>query len=100
YFKDKKIYFSMGGNISTAEHTRKDLKGDSSLSYKFVNLFPNANLQVYLEGGARISMYYYGYTQPPSIDQIQPVRDNTDLLNQRIGNPDLKQSFRHRISGS
>jgi hypothetical protein len=36
---------------------------------------------------------YYGSTQQPTIDQIQPLQQNTDPLNISIGNPDLHQEF-------
>jgi hypothetical protein len=32
------------------------------------------------------------------LDQIQPIRENTDPLNVQIGNPNLKQEFRHAIN--
>jgi hypothetical protein len=53
---------------------------------------------VRLPSGGNISFYYSGNTQAPSVDQLQPIRDNTDLLNQRIGNPDLKQAFRQNLA--
>lgn len=98
YAKPKKINFSFGGNISRADFVRLDRRVDSSVGYNFINLFPRANLNYTLPGGSNIYFNYFGNTQAPSIDQIQPVKDNTDELNQRIGNPDLKQSFRQRFS--
>ena len=41
---------------------------------------------------------YNGSTKAPSLDQLQPIVDNTDQLNQYIGNPDLKQSFNHSVN--
>ena len=98
FSKVKKISLSFGGNVSRADFTRKNLKTDSVANYNFVNLFPQANLN--LSFGQRGNLYfnYYGNTQAPSIDQIQPIRDNSDELNQRIGNPDLKQAFRQRMN--
>ena len=98
YAKPKKINFSFGGNISRADFLRKDMKADSSVAYNFVNFFPRANLNMTLANGGNVYFNYSGSTNAPSIDQIQPVKDNSDLLNQKIGNPDLKQSFRQRFS--
>jgi hypothetical protein len=98
YAKLKKINFSFGGNISKADFTRKDLKSNSAVRYDFINLFPRANANITLPSGGNLSLYYSGSTRAPSIDQIQPVKDNSDNLNQRIGNPDLKQSFRQNMS--
>src|SRR5690606_40214139 len=44
------------------------------------------------------SFYYNGSTQQPTIDQIQPLRQNTDPLNISVGNPDLKQEFNHSFN--
>lgn len=98
YAKAKKINFSFGGNISRADFMRKDIKADSSVAYNFINFFPRANVNYTLPNGANMYFNYYGSTRAPSIDQIQPIKDNSDLLNQRIGNPDLKQSFRQQLN--
>lgn len=98
YAKPKKINFSFGGNLSRADFTRTDRNVDTSVSYHFLNLFPRGNLNYTLANSANLRFDYYGYTRAPSIDQIQPVKDNTDELNQRIGNPNLKQSFRQTFS--
>lgn len=98
YSKVKKINFSFGGNIARADYTRRDVRADTSTSYHFLNFFPRANVNWTLANGNNVYFDYNGSTRAPSIDQIQPIKDNTDLLNQRIGNPDLKQSFRQRFS--
>ena len=41
---------------------------------------------------------YNGFNNAPKLDQLQPVRENTDPLNIRIGNPDLRQEFTHNLS--
>ncbi len=98
FAKVKKINLSFGGNIARADYTRRDVKADTSVAYHFLNLFPRASLNWTIPGGSNIGFNYNGSTQAPTIDQIQPIKDNSDLLNQRIGNPNLKQAFRQRFS--
>jgi hypothetical protein len=98
YSKPKKISLSFGGDISKADFSRNDIRADTLVKYNFVNLFPRANVNLTLPGSGNLSFNYSGNTRAPSIDQIQPVKDNSDELNQRIGNPDLKQSFRQRFT--
>ena len=43
-------------------------------------------------------MNYQGATKQPTIDQLQPLRNNQDFFNQVVGNPDLKQSFTNSIN--
>jgi hypothetical protein len=98
YAKPKKISFSFGANIAQANYTRKDLKLDSLVKYSFTNFYPQANLNWTIGQAGNLSVNYNGNTQAPSIDQIQPVADNSDQSNIRIGNPDLKQAFQHRVN--
>ena len=70
------------------------------MSYNFTNFFPKASIRRTLGNGGNLSAQYSGSTRAPSIDQIQPIKDNSDLLNQTIGNPNLKQLFRQRLSAS
>jgi hypothetical protein len=97
YARPKKINYSFGINVSNAAYMRKDIKGDSTASYSFTNFFPQANLNWTMGSNGNLRFNYNGATQAPSIDQIQPIKDITDQLNIREGNPDLKQAFRHRF---
>lgn len=98
YAKPKRVTFSFGMNVSHAGYTRNDLKGDSSTNYSFTNFYPQANLTLNMGSNGNLRFNYNGNTQAPSIDQIQPIKDITDQLNIRTGNPDLKQAFGHNFS--
>src|SRR5690606_11398012 len=41
---------------------------------------------------------YNGSTNAPTLEQLQPIRVNTDPLNEYIGNPNLDQAFTHSFS--
>ena len=92
--------FSFGGNISNADFRQKDLVKDTLSTYSFTNLFPRAVFRYNFGPQKRFSMNYNGNTRQPSLEQIQPLRENTDPLNITMGNPDLKQEFRHSVSVS
>ena len=47
---------------------------------------------------SNISLSYRGTTRQPSINQLQPIRDNNDQLNIFIGNPNLKVGFNHNLN--
>jgi len=40
---------------------------------------------------------YRGRTSQPSIEQMQPVRNNNNLMNETIGNPSLNPAFEHTL---
>lgn len=43
-------------------------------------------------------MDYRASTNQPSVSQLQPIPDISNPLNIRVGNPDLKQEYTHRIN--
>src|SRR6185295_5701443 len=42
--------------------------------------------------------YYNGRSQQPSIQQLQPMPDNSNPLYLQLGNPDLRPAFYHNIN--
>jgi len=44
-----------------------------------------------------VRLDYRGSTDQPSISQLQPVKNNSNPLNETIGNPNLKPSFNHNL---
>ena len=94
----KKYNLSVGSDISNSAFRQKDLLQDTTLTYNYVNLFPRANFSYIMGPQKRLSINYNGNTRQPTIDQLQPLRDNTDPLNIYRGNPNLKQEFRNSFS--
>jgi len=97
-YNTKKFRFNVGNNLSFTDFTQTDLMRDTVSKRNFVNWNPNANFGYNFTQSRRINFYYYGYTQQPSIQQIQPVRTNDDPLNIVIGNANLKPSFQNYMS--
>ncbi|ULQ57581.1 TonB-dependent receptor family protein [Flavihumibacter rivuli] len=94
----KLVTASIGANISNTGFTQKDLDADTSYRYSFINFFPKANIRFKLGAQRGLSMSYNGNTRQPTLQQIQPILENTDPLNIQVGNPNLKQEFRHTFN--
>lgn len=99
-YNGKKLTFSAGGDVANADFKQTDKLRDTTLKYTYVNFFPRSNFQYKFNSNSRVSLNYNGVTRQPSIEQIQPVLDNTNTLNIAVGNPNLKQEFRHSFSGN
>lgn len=97
-FVFKKLNFSFGGAIASTQFNQKDNFTNKTFHRSFTNFFPSASVKYRPRQQQSISFNYNGYTQQPSIDQIQPLRQNTDPLNVSIGNPNLVQEFDHNLS--
>ncbi|MGJ7030201.1 outer membrane beta-barrel protein [Niabella hirudinis] len=91
----KKYNFSFGTSTGFTSNKQLDRTLNTERRYNFVNYYPRANFNYKFRPSENISLSYYGYTNAPTLEQLQPVRDNSDPLNQRIGNPNLNPSFRH-----
>jgi hypothetical protein len=88
------IQFTTLQNMSHRELFGKD----SLMVQKFVNFAPNASYNYQLDRQSAIRFSYRGNTRTPNISQLQDVRDESNLLYIREGNPNLKQEFNHDLS--
>ncbi|MFA6059792.1 MAG: outer membrane beta-barrel family protein [Taibaiella sp.] len=97
-FNFKKVNFSFGTNISDNRFHQEDKLFDTTYSYSYLNILPRASFTFNKSQTTSLSFRYNGRTVAPQISQLQPLRNNNDPLNITIGNPDLKQSYNHRLS--
>ena len=98
----KKYSYSLGANWQQAKLAGKITTGakDSLISKTFRNILPNARFQYNFSKFKTFSLSYNTSTNQPSMSQLQPVPDNSNPLNIRDGNPDLKQEFNHAIQAN
>ncbi len=96
-YTGKKLNGSVGTDISSAHFDQKDLIKSSNYSYNYTNLAPRSFISYKLSSNKRISFNYFGYSRQPSIQQLQPVANNSNPLNISIGNPNLIQQFTHNL---
>lgn len=94
----KKYNISIGGDVVHQAYKQTDNLQDTSLRYNRVNLFPKASFNYRFKPQTGLNISYNGSTQQPTIQQIQPVRENEDPLNIFIGNSGIKPAFNHNIS--
>jgi hypothetical protein len=87
------IQFTTLWNMSHRELFGKD----SLMVQKFVNFAPNASYNYQINRQSSIRFSYRGNTRTPNISQLQDVRDESNLLYVREGNPNLKQEFSHDL---
>jgi hypothetical protein len=97
-YNGKKVTGNVGLNIGHSSFLHKDSADKQVNKFNYTNLLPTARLNFKLATQRGLNFNYSGNTQPPSINQIQPLRENIDPLNVTIGNPDLKQSFTNNLS--
>lgn len=65
--------------------------------YNKWNFSPNMNFRYKFERKKFARIIYRGSTQQPSIMQMEPVRNNSDALNETVGNLSLQPAYNHNI---
>ena len=68
-----------------------------SQSNKVINYAPNARFQYVFDKKEYFRFDYRAHTEQPTIAQMQPVRNNSNLMYETIGNPTLKPAFNQNI---
>ncbi|MBL7701517.1 MAG: TonB-dependent receptor family protein [Ferruginibacter sp.] len=98
----RKYNYALGLAFQQADLKGKIISGttDSVLKKTFTNLLPTARLQYNFTKFKSFSVNYIASTNQPSISQLQPVPDNSNPLNIKEGNPDLKQEYNHTVMGN
>jgi hypothetical protein len=94
----KKYTYSFGSSVAFSHFIQKNVTDDQRYDYYYTNFFPRANFTYKIKPSQNLRFNYNGSTQAPTLEQLQPIRVNTDPLNIYIGNPDLDQAFRHSFN--
>lgn len=84
-------------NVSSSNFKQIDAVVDTALTRNFVNWRPGVNISYQLNKSASLGFSYSGGTDQPSIEQLQPLKQNSDPLNLTVGNPNLKPQFGNQL---
>jgi outer membrane receptor protein involved in Fe transport len=99
-FKINREKFSL---TTGASYQMTSLKGDLisrdvKIDRTFDNLLPSTHFNYDFSTTKHLRIDYETSMQEPSIQQLQPVVDNSDPLNLYVGNPELKPGYGHRLN--
>jgi len=94
----KKVNFIIGSGMGTANYQLNDLELGTNRAINFTNFIPSASLNFNPKQQRRIRFNYNGNTINPTLQQIQPIIDNSDPLNIGVGNANLQQGFSNKFS--
>ncbi|WP_134090684.1 outer membrane beta-barrel family protein [Olivibacter sp. XZL3] len=97
-YKTEKTNLNFGAKVSDVKFKQLDEYTADVFTRNFTNFNPQLNYQYKFSQQQSLRIGYNGNNTQPTINQIQPVRVNTDPLNIVLGNPDLKPSFTNRFN--
>ena len=98
-FQTQRLRYRMavGVDVQQSQLQLDNRSADTSQRRQYVNLLPNALFNYTFSGNRNLRLQYRTRLSAPSITQLQPVIDNTNPLNVRIGNPQLAPEFYNTI---
>ncbi len=97
-YSKKKLKYNIGSGFGLTNFNLTDQTVQRDYIRNYTNFFPSASLTYSYKANHSFRMNYNGNTSQPSINQLQPLRNNNDKFNQYVGNPDLKPSFANSIN--
>ena len=97
-YNKKKLNYSLGTALGFNTYQQKNLTTGIGLKKDFTTVMPRASISYKIKPNSSIRFNYSGNSVAPSLQQIQPIKNNNDPLNIYEGNPDLKQSFNQNLS--
>ncbi len=92
-YNSKKIKYNFGSGFGFTNFDLLDKSFNKGYKRNFTNFFPAASFTYTYKSNHNIRVNYNGNTSQPSLNDLQPLRNNANFFNQFIGNPDLKPSF-------
>jgi len=97
-YRATKSTLNLTARAGNVNYNQTDEYTGNTFKRSFINLNPNASYQYRFSQQRSFRIGYNGYTNQPSIDQIQPILNNNDQINISVGNPNLKPAFRNNFN--
>ncbi|MES2775422.1 MAG: TonB-dependent receptor [Bacteroidota bacterium] len=98
YRENRKTWnYALGVALQQSELSSLLQGKTTPISQKFFNVLPNAQLQIKPNNYQNFRVNYRGSNNQPSISQLQPFVDSTNLTAIRVGNPNLRQEFTNNL---
>jgi hypothetical protein len=96
----EKFSVTVGAAYQNTALTANLRSRDATIDRTFENFLPTARFNYDFSTFKHFRLDYETSMQEPSVQQLQPVIDNSDPLNIYIGNPALRPSYQHRVASN
>jgi len=93
----KKSNLTTGLSLQDSKLEGEILSQEVSLRKDFFNVLPSLRWNYDIAASRNLSFDYETTVREPSLEQLQPVVDNSDPLNTFTGNPELRPEYRHNF---
>ncbi len=94
----KKSTFSIGGKFQYSSLNGTLNNREDKIEENFSNFLPNLFWNYDFSHTKHLSIQYNTDINAPSLEQLQPIVNNTDPIRVYIGNPNLRPEYRHNAN--
>ena len=94
----KKYKVTIGSYFRNVQQQNINLTTDQKLNLNVNNVLPLASFIYRINQGSNFNAIYSSSSQQPDLQQMQPVRDNSDPNRIVIGNPNLRPTFTNNLN--
>lgn len=99
-YENAKLRVSVGSRVRNINIVNRNLFTDSNINQGLTNILPRVVFRYKFSQTSRFSVQYNTNSTLPTIDQLQPVLNNSNPNFINVGNSDLKPNYVHTITGS
>lgn len=99
-YETKKIRFAIGSKAQQTELNSHNLISDGKVKYTGSAILPFLSYMYRFSENSRYTFSYYTFANQPTINQLQPVQDNTNPNRVIVGNTALKPSYNNHFEMS
>lgn len=99
-YENTKLRVSVGSRVRTISIDNRNMYTDSLIKQDLSNVLPRIVFRYKFSQTTRLMIQYNTNSSLPSIDQLQPVLNNTNPNFIQIGNSGLRPNYTHSINGS
>lgn len=96
-YETKKIRFAIGSRAQERDVQSNNLITNQNFVQRGTSILPYMTYMYRFSENSRMNLSYYTAATQPTINQLQPVPDNTNPNQVIIGNAALKQSYLHKF---
>lgn len=95
----KKYNLTLGADIQQSNLKGLVVNENTAIQNKFTRVLPSLFFDYEFGPSRGFSLEYLTSVREPSLEQLQPLIDNSDPLNVFSGNPDLQPEYQHLMEG-
>jgi len=93
----KKYNWNVGMAVQNTDRKNNNITRGFILKQNVFNYTPSAMFRYNFSNSKRLVFNYRGSTNQPTIQQLQPIPNNTNTQSIPLGNPDLKPEFNNTL---